>query len=353
MKPAILFTIAILSGILAAPLLGDEASDKAAANARALAKIKQKLAAQSSQTYTLKYHASPGEQMDWKVSHVAQTETKIIGNMQTSRSRSLSIKRWNVLDVDKSGNIKFSHMVTEVDMWHKISDRPEIRYNSRDKKLPPVGYEHIASTIGKPLSTFTVTDTGQVKRRDSEHKKMSFGLGQVTMPLPDHPIKIGHRWASPGEVRVRQEDKTVKKVKIRHVHMLRSVVDGLATIQITTEVLSPVNDARVKSQLVQQLTSGEVQFDMKKGRIIRKEMNWDETVIGFNGPNSSMRYLAKFTETLQEPAAKTAAATSTSEPTPAAVAATTPQEATSASEYDAPPEPADEIRTARKLDDKK
>jgi len=352
MKPASLLSLTLCVTLSAAPLLADEASDKAAANARALAKIKQKLTAQSAPAYTLKYRAAKGEKVEWKVTHVAQTETKIVGNLQTSRSRSLSTKLWDVIDVDKSGNIKFSHTVTEVDMWHKISDRPEIRFNSRDKKLPPAGYEHIASTIGKPLSTFTVTKTGQVMRRDSEHKKLTFGLGQVTMPLPGHPIKPGHRWASPAEVRVRQQDRTVKKVKIRHVHTLRSVKDGIAIIELTTEVLSPVNDARVKSQLVQQLTSGEVQFDIKKGRIIRKEMNWDETVIGFNGPNSSMRYLAKFTETLntakQNTSAQTAAAskpTTTSKPA-AKVATKTPS-------YDAPPEPEVGIRTARKPEPKK
>ncbi len=328
MKPAKLFPLTFLLLVISVPLLADEASDKAAANARALAKIKQKLAAQTSPEYTLRYLADPGEKMTWKVTHVAQTETKILGNLQTSRSRSLSTKRWTVLDVDKTGKIKFSHMVTDVDMWHKISDRPEIRYNSREKKLPPAGYERIADTIGKPLSTFVVTRSGQVEIRESDQKEIKFGLGQVTMPVPDHPIKIGHRWSSDGQVRVRKEDKTVKNIKLRHVHQLRSVVDDVATISVTTEILSPVNDARIKSQIIQQLTTGEVKFDLKKGRIVSKAISWDETVVGFNGPNSSMRYLAKFTETLQEN-------------TPAKVAA-------KPTVADAPPEPEAGIRTAQK-----
>ena len=37
-----------------------------------------------------------------------------------------------------------------------------------------------------------------------------------------------------------------------------------------------------------------------------KQLDWDETVIGFNGAASNMKYLARFTEKLLPEAVKTA-----------------------------------------------
>ena len=37
-------------------------------------------------------------------------------------------------------------------MWQKISDRPEVRYNSRTDKNPPLLYQQVAETVGVPMT---------------------------------------------------------------------------------------------------------------------------------------------------------------------------------------------------------
>ena len=78
----------------------------------------------------------------------------------------------------------------------------------------------------------------------------------------------------------------------------QSVKTGVATISVKTEVLTPVNDPQIKSQLVQQLTNGELKFDIDAGRVLSQQIDWDETVVGFSGDDSLMKYLARFTEEL-------------------------------------------------------
>ena len=56
----------------------------------------------------------------------------------------------------------------------------------------------------------------------------------------------------------------------------------------------------MKAQLVQQLTEGTIKFDIDAGRILAKQIDWDETVVGFNGSDSMMKYLARFTEELSK-----------------------------------------------------
>lgn len=266
----------------------------------------------------LRYQFTEGETLRWKVVHLGTTETTIQGNTQTSKSRSASTKLWRVSRVDDEGNTTFVHSVDHVEMWQQLTDRPEIRYDSaKDKKAPPE-YEHVAKTVGVPITTVTISSKGDVIKREPPAKNSSFGVGGIVMLLPPKPVKIGSRWHEPSEVRARLPDGRVKRVKIRKLYELTKVKTGVATISVTTEVLTPVNDPRVESQIVQQLTAGAIKFDLEAGRVISKQMDWDETVVGFNGADSLMKYLARFTEELLPPEARTAEKKAANKDEPAA-----------------------------------
>ncbi len=105
---------------------------------------------------------------------------------------------------------------------------------------------------------------------------------------------------------MRLEDQRIKSIKTRELYVLEKVETGVATISVKTQVLTPVDDPRVKSQIMQRISQGELRFDMDAGRLISKQLDWDESVLGFNGAESNMKYLARFTETLATPAARTA-----------------------------------------------
>jgi len=80
------------------------------------------------------------------------------------------------------------------------------------------------------------------------------------------------------------------------VYQLKKVQTGVATIAARTEVLTPVDDPAVQSQLVQRVKRGEVRFDVDAGRVLHQQMDIDETVLGFSGADSMMKYLSRLTE---------------------------------------------------------
>ena len=255
-------------------------------------------------TYMLRYQFDPEEIIRWKVVHRGSTETKIQGNVQTSESRSESIKAWYVKEVDTEGVITLVHQVDSVDMWQKLSDRPEVRYNSKLDTMPPREYEQVAKTIGVPLTTVKFQPDGQILDRDSKQAPTNLGLGEIVMLLPPKPVKLSGTWYEPAEVRLRLPDGATQKVKIHKHYTLESVAAGVATIAVKTQVLTPVRDPRLEAQLVQQLVKGTIQFDLERGRILRQQMDWDETVVSFNGADSMMKYRARFTEELLGPDAE-------------------------------------------------
>ena len=134
------------------------------------------------------------------------------------------------------------------------------------------------------------------------------GGGTLVPPLPKAPIPIGFAWSQPLEVNVSLDGGTTKSIQTRQRYELEKVDFGVATIAVETQVLTPVDDPKIRVQLIQRLTKGHLRFDMAAGRIKSQRTDLDETVLGFSGPDSSMHYRARFSEELIDPAAKTAAA---------------------------------------------
>jgi hypothetical protein len=253
----------------------------------------------------LRYKFQRGEVIRWRVTHLGNTETTIQGNTQGTKFRSVSTKLWQVTNVDDKGNMTFTHSVDNVEMWQQISDRPEVTYDSKAGGEVPPEYEHVAKTLGIVLATVTATPDGQILKREGEPSMLNLGLGEIIMLLPPKPVKVGSKWHEPSEIRARGADG-VKTIKTRKTYVLEQVQTGVATISVKTEVLTPINDAKLQSQLVQQLTNGTLKFDIDAGRLMSKQMDWDEKVIGFNGAESQLKYLARITEELLPAAAATA-----------------------------------------------
>lgn len=247
-------------------------------------------------TYELRYAFSEGEILRTQVTHMATTETTIRGITQESKSRSHSTKIWKVLSIDDQGAFRIEHEVEQVDMWQKLSDRPEVTFNSEtDKKAPPE-YELAADSIGIPITRVVVDPYGEVKEREDLKASPNMGLGQITTPLPKGKVAVGHQWEFPTEIAVQMPDGRVRRIKTRQLYTLESVKTGVANISVKTQILTPVNDAKIEVQIVQQITNGQIKFDIDAGRVLSKQIDWDESVVGFNGADSRFKYLARFTE---------------------------------------------------------
>jgi hypothetical protein len=267
-----------------------------------LDKAKEKLAP----TYTLAYKFAPGDEVRTKVVHLVTVETKIKGATQTAKTRTVSTKLWRIRELNEQGEIVFEHVVEHVDMWNSVSGRAEIRFDSASGEKPPPGYETVASSVGKVLATVTMDQHGRVIARTNTQPTFNPGIGELSIPFPSTPVKIGTTWSIPDEIKMKLEDGTFKKVQTKQQYKLVNVELGVATISVETQVLTPVNDPKVQAELVQRLQHGTIKFDLDAGRLRHKQMDMDEEVFGFNGADSHMQYLARFTEEPLAPGEQTA-----------------------------------------------
>ena len=244
----------------------------------------------------LKYSFVAGEEILSKVVHLVSMDTKIEGTAEAVETRSVSMRRWKVTAVDKQGNVTFGHYIDKARMWQKVSGRPEVRFDSDSKEEPPELYRKVAATIGTSLATITLSPQGIVRGRESAQPNFNPGIGELAIPLPSRPVQVGQKWYVPDELRISDAEGRYKRIQTRQLYTFQKIQSGIATIQVRTQVLTPVKDPKIRSKLIQRLQHGTIKFDVDAGRVRSRQMDLNERVIGFNGAASIMHYVARFTE---------------------------------------------------------
>jgi hypothetical protein len=260
--------------------------------------------------HTLRYKFQLGETIRWDVVQKSRIRMTVSGSTEVTEMVSKSVKAWRVTELKPDGTATFEHLVESVDMWNQFSGHQEVRYNSETDETPPPGFESVAESIGIPSVVVTMNTKGEILKR--ERKKVKAAAqneqGQMTIPLPDEAIAIGHTWSFRHSIDLPLENGTVKKVKILQTFKLKSVKTAVATIEVASKILTPIHDPALEAKLIQREQSGTVRFDVDAGRVMGQQMDLDRRVVGFApaNPASSLHCLTRFTETLLSDEPKTA-----------------------------------------------
>ena len=250
---------------------------------------------------TLEYRFEPGEKIDMDVSHRALTETTVGATSQSTETATDSRKTWTVVAVDDAGHATLEHSVDDVTMTSRTSDRGQIRWSSTSDDPAPPGYEQVKASLGVPLSRLVVDRSGRlIERRDLRPCPPSSTGDLVVVPLPEGPVAEGAEWTVPQEVIVDVPGGVRKAVRTRLRYQITGIRDGIATIRVDTTVLTPIDDPRLESRLLERIWNGTIEFDIDRGRVLRRATGIDRRVVGFEGPESSVRYKSSLEEKLVE-----------------------------------------------------
>ncbi len=250
--------------------------------------------------YDLQYKLTTGTVLRYEIDHRAAIRSTIDETTQEAQTKTESVKSWKVTDVLPSGEIEFMNVVESVHMRNHLPDRAPSEYDSKTDKTPPPGYEDTARAIGVPLSVVRMTPRGKITSRNVKLQQPNADKdAQVVIRLPDGPVAVGATWDEPFDITVNIDDGGTKSIQTRRHYELLSVENGIAKIEVTYQVLSPI-DSKVESQLVQKLMKGTARFDVGKGRIDSQLFEVDKRVLGFAGPTSSMHYVMRMEEKLSE-----------------------------------------------------
>jgi len=129
------------------------------------------------------------------------------------------------------------------------------------------------------------------------------GIRMLFCPFPAVPISAGTAWQR--EVELALPGPSGKKIKLRQTFRLERLDDNTASVSVSTEPAEQL-EAQLMAQVAQFLGKGKFLFDVRNGLVRSHSSSVQQTVKGFAGENSQMQVVGRFSETLLEPAARTA-----------------------------------------------
>ena len=249
----------------------------------------------------LEYRFHTGDRIDMEVRHRAVTETTIGSTRQSTETATDSRKTWQVVAVDDNGRATLEQSVSDVRMTSRTSDRGEIGWSSSDTGPPPPGYETVRQSLGVPLTRLVVDRAGRIIERHDLRPVPPANTGDlVVVPLPDDPVAVGATWTVPDELVIEAPHAVRKAVRTRLRYRVDAIDDGIATISVDTTVLTPIDDPRLEARLLERIWDGTIRFDIEQGRVRSRSTTTDRRVVGFEGPQSSIRYKASLEERILE-----------------------------------------------------
>lgn len=247
-------------------------------------------------SYELQYKLAAGLTYPSEVTQRLSVQTTISGVKEDTVTNSVSVKSWRIESVDAAGDIRLFHQVDSVKMSQRTTGKAEVAYDSQVDREIPAEYQSLEGTIGVPLTKVVMNPFGRIAQREDLKPQTNPGIGDLTLSLPEEPIREGDSWIVPDEVTVKAGGAPMV-IKMRYVYTLLTVRGGLATIAFRTEFLSPAaGDPKVMSQLVGRMQKGEIKFDIDEGRPVSRTAEIEQAIVGFAGDNSSMRYDMRATE---------------------------------------------------------
>ena len=128
----------------------------------------------------------------------------------------------------------------------------------------------MARAVGVPLAVFTIDERGKVLRRKQNFVKAAVaGQGEITIQLPEQPVAVGSRWSSETDFDVPLTDGSVRRIQCAaEFGAGRAWQTGVATISMSTQILTPIQDPAIEAQVLQYEASGNVRFDIDRGQIL-------------------------------------------------------------------------------------
>ncbi|MFN9369891.1 MAG: hypothetical protein ACK6CT_14190 [Planctomycetia bacterium] len=256
-------------------------------------------AAPADEPVLLRYRYRLGDRIDMQVAHRALTETTMNGVSQMVETQTDSTKTCRVIEVGPAGRATLEFSVDGVTMISRTSDKGEVRWASGGRDEPPPGYEGVPQNLGVPLTRIVIDTDGRVVGRHDLRPCPPAATGDlVIVPLPERAVSPGAEWTVPQELVIEAPESGRKAVRVRLRYRLDAVRNGVATIKVDTTVLTPIDDPRLESRLLERIWDGTIAFDVEEGRVISRSTAIDRRIVGFGGPQSSVRYKASQEERL-------------------------------------------------------
>lgn len=229
-------------------------------------------------TWKLEYRFRQGEFLHFHAKSESTMRVSARAVSQTLRENRETFKHFRVVAVDKNGSAVLEPVIDRAIMQARSDNDEAILWDSRSKAAVPKRFQPVADTVGNPKVRVRYKPNGEVEevlpvdgeKEELNPDKSAYGF---LIRLPDEAIAVGDSWNDDFVVQVSPEPdlsrKLQKDIDIRRVYTLKSVENGVAKITFNTSVKKPVREPIIKAQLISRSLTGTVEFELKRGLILK------------------------------------------------------------------------------------
>ena len=261
--------------------------------------------------YQFAYKFKVGQFMHYELSDRAELTTQTANSQTRAIQQTECLKSYRVVAVDEEGGATLEPVVESVRMASQTGEKSPIGFDSAKDEVVPKGFENLAGTIGRPLARFQVASNGRlvkvtllvndVPKKFSEAAEKTDPTINFLVVFPSKPVKIGEKWNEKFDTQVAVGNGLNQDLGLIRVYELTKVEDGIATIRVRTGLRTPMHDPDILRQIVQQTPSGSLEFDLNEGRLLRRDLEIKEEVVGAFGAQTLLQAVGEMHEKLVLP----------------------------------------------------
>ncbi len=305
-------------------------------------------------SWTLRYKFLPDQTLRYKSTESVTLDAMIGENHKVDVTGIEQRRIFTVTSVDDAGAAKFTMQYEFVKMQVQTNEFEPVVFDTtmKPEEIPP-SFRNTARALQGSAPRFWISSLGSPLRESSEEQggvpaagavaqagnvtvtnkssaapasaiqqasattqdstmhetnkaDQSSSANAVTflMPLPETSVAIGETWREVIPVSVRVTEEFSRQINILRTFRLESVEDGIATISFRSSAEATVKSPTVRSQLIKATPKGTLTFDINRGVMLNRVINYDEMVMNAIGANSVVLCNGSGTEVLLEDGAE-------------------------------------------------
>jgi hypothetical protein len=241
-----------------------------------------------------------GQVLTTRVEHTTAVTETISGAPNEITSKLVITKNWRVLDVDADGNATIEQSLSSL---KNEQNRPgsALVFDSNDLAKSTPELKGMIKFINVPVAVIRVDRLGRVLEVKSGPKGKYDAEPPFVLVLPGQAVREGQAWLRPYTLTLDPPLGLGEKFQAEQLAKLIKIDGEKATIELSTTIKNPPTAAADKVPLLQKRLSGQLVFDIAKGRVESVRLGTDETVANHQGAGSSYRFMCNYTEQIIVP----------------------------------------------------
>lgn len=243
-------------------------------------------AASAAEEYQLRFKFVPQQTLTYVSQNDATLTIQYNESVETPRHTEMMIRSMKVLSVGPDGVAELELSIDRAYMT-ATSDGNTAEYDSAHPEKAPEEFAEVQEATRKPTMV-RVNALGNPLPREGEADPVT---NDLLFLLPEQPVHVGDTWREKFETGVQIDAKTetlMRPLNMVRRFTLKSVENGIASIAMTTECLSPGIAPFQESQVMQRKPAGTLKFDIERGCLVDRDLRIDDKSVGFQGAGTAM-----------------------------------------------------------------